>query len=99
MINNVQNKDLLEIYQILNKLQSENNLSNQDIIREISSYYIKLNLTKYSTSKTKLTRNIQDKLLNLFDELANVEINLITNTNNNIHLLAISSIIYNYNNK
>jgi len=94
MINNVQNKNILEIYQILNRLQSENNLSNQDIIREISAYYVKLYLTKI-----KLSKNTQDKLLNLFDELANVEINLITNTNNNIHLLAISSIIYNYNTK
>jgi hypothetical protein len=45
----------------------------------------------------KLSKNNQTKLLNLFDELANIEINLITNTNNNIHLLAISSIIYNFN--
>ena len=95
MINDIEGKNLLEIYQILNKLQSENNLSNQDIIREISSYYVKINLN----SKKKLSKNIQDKLLNLFDELANVEINLITNTNNNIHLLAISSIIYNYTSK
>ena len=97
LIENVSNKDLMGIYQILNKLQSENNLSNQDIIREISTYYVKMYLNKYSITKTKLTNKIQNKLLNLFDELANIEINLITNTNNNIHLLAISSIIYNYN--
>ena len=97
LIENVSNKDLLGIYQILNRLQSENNLSNQDIIREISTYYVKMYLNKSSITKTKLTNKIQNKLLNLFDELANIEINLITNTNNNIHLMAISSIIYKYN--
>ena len=92
IINNIKNKNLINIYQILIKLQLENNLSNQDIIREISTYYSKLLQTKKKLSKTN-----QDKLLNLFDDLANLEINLITNTNNNIHLLAISSILYNFN--
>ena len=92
LINDVKNKNLSDIYQILIKLQLENNLSNQDIIREVSSYYAKILQTK-----NKLTIKNQDKLLNLFDELANIEINLITNTNNNIHLLAISSILYNFN--
>jgi len=94
MMKNIKNKNILEIYQILNILQSETNISNQDIIREIITYYIKL----YSTTK-KISNNIQNKLLDLFDKLANIEINLITNTNNNIHLLAISSVIYEYNAK
>jgi len=94
MMKNIKNKNILEIYQILNILQSETNISNQDIIREIITYYIKL----YSTTK-KISNNIQNKLLDLFDKLANIEINLITNSNNNIHLLAISSVIYDYNAK
>lgn len=86
IINNIKNKNLTDIYQNLNKLQLDNNFSNQDIIREITSYYIK------QISNSKLTI----KFLNLFDDLANIEINLISNSNNNIHLLAISSVIYNF---
>ena len=39
----------------------------------------------------------QNKLLDLFDGLGKIEVNLANNTNNNIQLLAISSVINNYN--
>jgi replication factor C subunit 3/5 len=97
MMNSIQNCDLMRIYNILNRLQSEKNLSNQDIVREITLYYAKILQTVNVKLNNKSSKRIQNKLLNLFDELANIEINLITNTNSNIHLLAISSIIYNYN--
>jgi replication factor C subunit 3/5 len=103
-------KDLSVSYLILNRLQLENNLSNQDIIREISSYYSKTYIQSYKNIKiTKLSKqkksnlvirmNLKEqrKLLDLFDDLAKIEMNLSTNTNNKIQLLAISSIINNYN--
>ena len=118
IINSLQNKSLLTSYQILNNLQSEKSLSNQDIIREISSYYSKTYIQSYKKNnkiKTKTKVNFspplartpptwekmdlkeQNKLIDLFDGLAKIEINLLTNTNLNIHLLAISSVINNYN--
>jgi replication factor C subunit 3/5 len=111
IINTLNNKDLKSIYQTLNKLESEKSLSNQDIIKEISSYFGKTFILNYknqklaklkSKSKSKLA-NIrmeikeQIKILDLFDKLAKIEVNISTNTNTNIQLLAISSIINNYN--
>lgn len=90
LINDVKNCNICAIYNILYKMQNENNLSNQDIIREMTSFYGKIS--------EKLTKSQQLKLINLFDELSIIEINISTNTNNNIHLMAICSIIYNYNN-
>ena len=86
IIKSFNNKDLNKIYEILKKLQMMNNLSNQDIIREITFYY----------SKNKIKN--KKKILDLFDELAKIEINISNNINNNIQLLAISSIIYKLNN-
>ena len=101
IINNLNYKNLQEIYQILFKLENEQNLSNQDIVKEITTYYSKTYLNNYKEKKSKTKRLIQsdqNKLLNLFDELSKIEINLSNNANSNIQLLAISSTLYNYNN-
>jgi replication factor C subunit 3/5 len=107
IVNSLQGKDLLSSYQILNRLQSENSLSNQDIVREISSYYGKTYIQSYKEIKKSKMKNPnsvvrmglkeQRKLIDLFDGLAKIEMNLSTNTNPNIQLLAISSVINNYN--
>ena len=86
IILSLNNQKLNNIYKILRRLQLDNNFSNQDIIREISTYY----------SRKKIKNKL--KLLNLFDELAKIEVNIANNANNNIQLLAISSIINNFNN-
>ena len=91
LINNLKNCTLQDTYNTLSKIQNENNMSNQDIIREITSYFTRIYL-----KEQKLKKNINDKLLIFFDELANIEINITTNTYNNIHLLAISSILFNF---
>ena len=106
MIINLKGHNLNQTYHILNQIQIENNLSNQDIIREISNYYAKTyidNYKKTKESKMKPNQTIrlgtvpQNKLLDLFDGLGKIEVNLANNTNNNIQLLAISSVINNYN--
>jgi replication factor C subunit 3/5 len=86
IITSFNNQNLNNTYEILKKLQLLSNFSNQDIIREVTTYY--------SINKIKN----KEKILNLFDELAKIEINISNNTNNNIQLLAISSIIYKFNN-
>ncbi len=90
IISCLKNKTLKEIYQILNQIISDNNLSNQDIIKEITTYYGKVQINNLSSKEKK-------KLLNFFDELAKIEVNISSNTHNRIHLLAISSVINNYN--
>ena len=103
IIKSISDKSLTKTYQILNKLETENNLSNQDIIREISLHYGKTYLQNIKEIKKQKGKNIiltqkeQNKLLNLFDELSKIEINISNNTNSNIQLLAISSVINNYN--
>jgi len=110
IINSLNGKDLMTSYQILNRLQSENSLSNQDIVREISSYYGKTYIQSYKDVKSekiaksknpnqtiRMSLKEQKKLIDLFDGLANIEMNITTNTNPNIQLLAISSVINNYN--
>jgi replication factor C subunit 3/5 len=110
IVNSLSGKDLLSTYQILNRLQSENSLSNQDIIREISSYYGKTYIQSYKEIKSakilksknpnsviRMGLKEQKKLIDLFDGMAKIEMNLLTNTNSNIQLLAISSVINNYN--
>jgi len=110
IINSLNGKDLMTSYQILNRLQSENSLSNQDIVREISSYYGKTYIQSYKDVKSekiaksknpnqivRMSLKEQKKLIDLFDGLAKIEMNITTNTNHNIQLLAISSVINNYN--
>ena len=103
IINSISTKSLTSTYQILNKLETENNLSNQDIIREITTYYGKTYLQNMKDIRKQKGKNIiltqkeQNKLLNLFDELSKIEVNISNNTNSNIQLLAISSVINNYN--
>jgi replication factor C subunit 3/5 len=106
IIKSLNEKTLNQIYQTLNHTQSQTNLSNQDIIREISSYYGQTYIDDFIKSKSKIQPNLdlirfgsikQNKLIDLFDKLAKIEINLSTNTNSNIHLLAISSVINNFN--
>ena len=111
IINTLKNKDLQTTYEILNKLESEKSISNQDIIKEISTYYGKTFIVAYkkkiakSKLKSKLNSDIdikmsikqQIKLADFFDKLAKVEVNISSNTNTNIQLLAISAIINNYN--
>lgn len=105
------NKSLSETYKILKLIQDENSLSNQDLVREMSNYFSKtfinshiqnrIDIAKEKGKKIKVTRfdsNTQNKLLNLFDDLAKIEVNLANNANENIQLLALSSIINNHNN-
>lgn len=94
IIESLKGKTLNETYNILS---SFNNLSNQDIIREISGYYSKQFLQSFRDKKKRIPINEQNKLLDLFDSLAKIEVNITSNTNNNIHLLAISSVILNNN--
>jgi len=95
IISSLSDKNLNTSYQLLNRLQIEKNLSNHDIVREISSYYGKT----YLQNKKKITNDEQNRLLDMFDNLATIEINLSNNSNGNIQLLAISSVINNYNRK
>lgn len=85
-------KNLNNIYTILNNIQIKYNLSNNDIIKEITEYYstVYIDILK---SNNKYNKKIQTKLLDLFDNLANIEINITNNINNNMHLMAISSVI------
>ena len=106
------NMSLNSIYQTLNTIVSENNLSNSDILRELTNYYGQIYILEYkkkkqmkkSNSKSEIREirfNLteQNKLIDLFDKLAQIEINLSTNTNSYIHLMAISSCLYMFNNK
>lgn len=98
-------KNLNTTYYKLNQIMLENNLSNYDIIREMTNYFGRTYLDNYQTkllatntkNKNRFKLVDQNKLINLFDKLSNVEINLATNTNNNVHLLAICSIIVIFN--
>lgn len=105
------NKSLSETYQTLKLIQDDNSLSNQDLVREMSNYFSKtfidshiqnrIKVAKENGRKIKVTRfdsDTQNKLLDLFDNLAKIEVNLANNANENIQLLALSSIINNYNN-
>jgi len=60
-------------------------MSNIDIIRELTVY-----ITKKNNSNTL-------KIINIIDMFAKLEINLSSNTNNNIHTHAIAAAIYNFN--
>lgn len=92
IINTLKKKSINEIYNELNELVDNYCISNNDIIKELTQYvseiYLKLN---------KKLKN-QNKILDFFCDLGKIEIFLSNNTNNNIQLLAISSIIYNFNN-
>ena len=107
----LQNKNLFDTYQTLKLIQNENSLSNQDLVREITNHFSKtfidshvkrrIEKAKENGKKIKVTcfdEITQNKLLDLFDNLAKVEVNLANNANENIQLLAISSIINNFNN-
>jgi len=105
------NKNLLSTYQELKLIQDENTLSNLDFIREMTTYFSKtfidayINTKRENAKKTKkiikqirFDSNTQNKLLDLFDDLGKIEINLANNVNENIQLLALCSIINKYNN-
>lgn len=124
IINCTKLTNLTQIYNILNNITSENNLSNTDIIRELTIYYGSTYIKEYKSKLFKLknrNRNVQNtqnthntqntqntqnhtalrfksidqnKLINLFNQLGQIEINLSTNANPNLHLLGISSAIY-----
>lgn len=85
IINSAKKETLCNTYQTLNKIEGEYNLSNNDIAREIASYYGK------SNTKPNM------KILDLFDDLSKIEVNMVNNTNNKVQLFAISSVLYNYN--
>ena len=83
-------KSIKEIYEMLQEILSSNNISYQDLIKELTIYY----------KSIKITKNNKITILNTFIELSKIEIYLTNNTNNILQLLAISSIIYNnFNNK
>ena len=89
-------KELKKIYNILKEIQTKYYLSNNDIIKEITEYYSLEYMNELN--KKKYNVKIQNKLLDLFDNLANIEVNLVNQINNNINLIAISSIINLFNN-
>jgi DNA polymerase III delta prime subunit len=92
IIDGTNGKNLADVNDILNKIEIESNLSNNDILREVSTYYGKT----YIGNLTNIKKIEMLKIINLFDDLAKVEVNQVNSTNNNIQLLAISSILYNY---
>jgi len=78
---------IIDMYNNFTKLKKETYISNIDIVNEIITYY-KKNITKKKTLK----------ILDLFIELAKIEINLMNNINSDVQLIAICSIIYKFNN-
>jgi DNA polymerase III delta prime subunit len=72
-------KSLNEIYNTILKFKEDNNLSINDIIKELSNFLLKSN--NISTSK----------LINIFDKLAQIEVYLTNNVNQDIQLCAIIS--------
>lgn len=78
---------IIDMYNNFTKLKKETHISNIDIVNEIIIYY-KKNITKKKTLK----------IVDLFIELAKIEINLMNNINSDVQLIAICSIIYKFNN-
>lgn len=74
-----EDKSLNEIYDTVLKFKEENNLSINDIIKELSNFLLKNN--NISTSK----------LIKIFDKLAQIEVYLTNNVNQDIQLCAIIS--------
>jgi replication factor C subunit 3/5 len=87
IIEEIKDKSLIDIYRILRKIVIDKNITNSDLIKEITSYYGSCDIDHMNNTK----------LCDMFDELAKIEVNLVNNVNNNIHLMAISSILYKYN--
>jgi replication factor C subunit 3/5 len=73
------NKSLNEKYNTILKFKEDNNLSINDILKELTNYLIKSN---------NMTNN---KLIKIFDKLAKIEVYLTNNVNQNIQLCAIIS--------
>jgi replication factor C subunit 3/5 len=72
-----QDKSIHEIYNIILKFKEDNNLSINDIIKELTNYLIKNN-------------NISNlNLIKIFDKLAKIEVYLANNVNQDIQLCAI----------
>jgi len=95
IINNPKGKTLQDTYLILNKIEQEKNLSNQDILRELIQHYEKVYIQE--KKQKKINKEEQYKLIDFFIDLAKIEVNLASNSNSNIQLMAISSIINNFN--
>jgi len=74
-----EDKSLFEIYTTILKFKEENNLSINDIIKELSNYLIKNNNIPTS------------KIIRIFDKLAQIEVYLTNNVNQDIQLCAIIS--------
>jgi len=72
-------KSLNEIYAIILKFKEENNLSINDIIKELSNFLLKNDNIPTS------------KLIKIFDKLAQIEVYLTNNVNQDIQLCAIIS--------
>ena len=72
-------KSLNEIYTIILKFKEENNLSINDIIKELSNFLLKNDNIPTS------------KLIKIFDKLAQIEVYLTNNVNQDIQLCAIIS--------
>jgi DNA polymerase III delta prime subunit len=72
-------KSLNEIYNTILKFKEDNNLSINDIIKELSSYILKSKIIPTS------------KLIEIFDKLAQIEVYLTNNVNQDIQLCAIIS--------
>lgn len=87
LINILKENDINKIYSVLYNIQNKYNLSNSDIIKEISDYFSDVSINN------KYSKKYQNKLLDLYDNLANIEINITNNVDNNIHLKAIASIV------
>lgn len=74
-----EDKSLYEIYTTILKFKEENNLSINDIIKELSNFLIKNNNIPTS------------KIIRIFDKLAQIEVYLTNNVNQDIQLCAIIS--------
>ena len=74
-----EDKSLYEIYSTILKFKEENNLSINDIIKELSNFLIKNNNIPTS------------KIIRIFDKLAQIEVYLTNNVNQDIQLCAIIS--------
>jgi replication factor C subunit 3/5 len=90
-----QNQTLQKIIEDLEELLNNSNLTLNDIIREITTHFTSLESYEIKTKK-QLNRMI--KMATMFNNLADIEVNLSNDANFTIQLYGIASIMYNYYN-
>jgi DNA polymerase III delta prime subunit len=95
--NSLSNQDLIREMTLYFSKTYINEQREKQREKQIEKQIEKQKQKQTSPQVIKLMQKDQDKLLNLFDNLAKIEVNLANNANENIQLLALSSIINNYN--